>query len=232
MPYTPPVYPESIPTQTGTSPDLPDKIDDIDWFMAADVNNIKKELCAVMTELGTNPKGAYDDVKARLDAAMQNPMTTVGDLIVGAASGTPDRLALGAANLKLFVNAAGNGLEFSAGIKLFTFTRDTSTASGDVAYTGIGFKPSHAIFMAVKPGFSPFSIGFDSQAAHYAIGDGNGYTSLAWYNNAAQSIYLITTGSISYYGKVKSWDADGFTITWTKVGAAAGTATIYALLFR
>ena len=67
MPYSPPEYPNSIPSQTGADPDLPDKTDDIDWLMAFWFNAIKKELCAIMTELGTLPKGAYTDVKDRLD---------------------------------------------------------------------------------------------------------------------------------------------------------------------
>ena len=67
MAYTPPKYPSQIPSQTGVDPDLPDKTDDIDWLMAVWFNAIKKELCAIMTELGTLPKGAYADVKTRLD---------------------------------------------------------------------------------------------------------------------------------------------------------------------
>lgn len=67
MPYTPPVYPTAIPTQTGETPDLPDRIDDLDWLYAARYNELKKELCAALTELGTNPKGSYSDVKTRLN---------------------------------------------------------------------------------------------------------------------------------------------------------------------
>ncbi len=67
MVYTPPIYPSSIPSQTGTTPDLPDRIDDIDWLFAARYNELKKELLAIMTELGTLPKGSSADVKTRLD---------------------------------------------------------------------------------------------------------------------------------------------------------------------
>lgn len=70
MPYTPPVYPSAIPSQTGTGADLPDRVDDIDWLYAARYNELKKEICAIMTELGTLPKGSYADVKARLAAAV------------------------------------------------------------------------------------------------------------------------------------------------------------------
>jgi len=74
MPYTPPKYPSAIPT----AEDLPDRIDDVDWFFAARYNELKNELRAALLELGTLPKGAYADVKTRLDAgvSMNNPVFT------------------------------------------------------------------------------------------------------------------------------------------------------------
>ena len=68
MPYTPPKYPGAIPTQSGDDPDLPDRVDDVDWLDAARYNELKKELLAALTELGVNPKGGYASVAARLDA--------------------------------------------------------------------------------------------------------------------------------------------------------------------
>jgi len=65
MSYSPPKYPAEIPNQTT---DLPDRTDDIDWIEAWIYNYVKKELIAVMTELGTNPSGTYDTVKAWLEA--------------------------------------------------------------------------------------------------------------------------------------------------------------------
>jgi hypothetical protein len=63
MPYTPPVYPSTIPSTT----DLPDRVDDVDYYYAARYNEIKKELLAALTELGTLPKGAFGSVKLRLE---------------------------------------------------------------------------------------------------------------------------------------------------------------------
>ncbi|GAH48532.1 unnamed protein product, partial [marine sediment metagenome] len=45
-----------------------DQTDHKNWIKAWLVNALKEELQACLTELGTNPKGSYDDVKARLDA--------------------------------------------------------------------------------------------------------------------------------------------------------------------
>jgi len=63
MAYTPPEYPAAIPDEVT---DLPDRLDDIDWIEAARYNELKKEIVAIMTELGTDPAGASTDVKTRL----------------------------------------------------------------------------------------------------------------------------------------------------------------------
>lgn len=66
MVYTPPLYPSTIPVTAGGDPDLPDRVDDVDWFYAARYNELKKEIIALMGELGTLPKGNFGDVKARI----------------------------------------------------------------------------------------------------------------------------------------------------------------------
>lgn len=66
MPYVPPKYPGEIPS----AEDLPDRVDDKDYYEAARYNELKKELRAALIELGVLPKGAYADVAARLDAAV------------------------------------------------------------------------------------------------------------------------------------------------------------------
>jgi microcystin-dependent protein len=64
MTYIPPKYPDEIPDTN----DLPDKTDHKELVHADHINAIKEELRAALVELGTNPKGAYDDVAARLTA--------------------------------------------------------------------------------------------------------------------------------------------------------------------
>ncbi|MCK4268696.1 MAG: hypothetical protein KAX16_07675 [Actinomycetia bacterium] len=62
MPYVPPIYPSTIP---GTA-ELPNRTDDVDWLYAARYNELKKEMIAIMTELGTLPKAGYADITERL----------------------------------------------------------------------------------------------------------------------------------------------------------------------
>lgn len=82
MSYTPPKYPAEIPTQTGETPDLPNRIDDLDWLYAARYNELKLELIAVMTELGVLPKGSYADVAARLAACIAIAAPANGDILI------------------------------------------------------------------------------------------------------------------------------------------------------
>lgn len=77
MPYTAPVYPATIPSTS----DLPDKTDDIDYYQAKDLNDIKKELRAALIELGVNPKGAFADVAAAIAAALKIAAPAAGDTV-------------------------------------------------------------------------------------------------------------------------------------------------------
>jgi len=69
MTYTPPVYPGTLPD--GTT-DLPDRKDDVDWFLAARYNELKKELVACLKELGTDPAGSETDLKTRLAVSLDD----------------------------------------------------------------------------------------------------------------------------------------------------------------
>jgi len=87
------------------------------------------------------------------------------------------------------------------------------------------------IFIAVVPGTSEVSIGFDNGTINDCIYN---YYSTApgdW-GGGALSIFLSQTDPITYGGMISSLDADGFTISWTKTGAKTGTATIEYIAFR
>lgn len=77
-----PVYPTEILNLT----DYPQQVDNINDVLAALVNALRDEMIAVQTELGTVPKGAYADVKTRLDyyTAWQNYTQSAGRVSGGA----------------------------------------------------------------------------------------------------------------------------------------------------
>ena len=159
-------------------------------------------------------------------------LTTAGDIGYASAANTLARLAKGATDTKLFMNATGTAPEWTSGIKLGTFSRDTSIATGTQAVSGVGFKPSHIIFLANVGLITPqVSIGFSNGVVNYLIADAYANTIGTW-TNAAYALYLLQTAAIYYLGSITAIGADGFTVTWTKVGAKTGTATIYYMAFR
>lgn len=115
-------------------------------------------------------------------------------------------------------------------VKLGITTHDTSTASGTLAITGIGFKPSNVILMAVCNTVE-LSIGMDDGTTTGCIYHAT--TTNTWVLTSAYSITLSQTdGSIHSIAKIDSLDADGFTLAFTKLGAKTGTANIAYMAFR
>jgi hypothetical protein len=122
-------------------------------------------------------------------------------------------------------------------IKCVFFFKDLADASGNVAYTGVGFKPSYII-----------SFGCVNNRVEMGIGQSDGTTggAVAQYNNVADywgnsigtgvSAGLIWLGNTlstnSQYGTIQSFDADGFTINWVKTGTPTGSAKIILACFR
>jgi hypothetical protein len=148
------------------------------------------------------------------------------------ASSAIARLAKGAANTKLFTNAGATAPEWASGLKVGSFTRDLTTASGSQSVTGVGFKPSAVIFWAHVSGETKGSLGFT-----------DGTTSDCFYNYAAVSAgaWAISAGNILHpigdlsnlqNGALSSLDADGFTISWTKTGSPTGSLVVSYLAFR
>lgn len=80
----------------------------------ATANSSDATLLARGNHTGTQAISTVTGLQAALDAKATNPMTTAGDLIVGGASGAPQRLALGAPLQMPRVNAAGTAIEYAA----------------------------------------------------------------------------------------------------------------------
>jgi hypothetical protein len=147
------------------------------------------------------------------------------------ASGVLARLAKGAANLKLFMNAGATAPEWAAGYKLGSFTRDMAAVAGDVAYTGVGFKPVLVEFMT---SFSQaHSVGWDDGTnAFYSATVGVG-TGMEYISGGARSIFMTDNyGSTNVLAYIKTLDSDGFTLTWSKTGSPTGTFTVYYKAYR
>lgn len=113
-----------------------------------------------------------------------------------------------------------------------TFTRDSSAASGDVAYAGVGFQPSCVFFLATdNASASKMSIGFDNVTEEGCITDYANITAKYWTYSNLSSILIHETGVNNMYGVISTMGADGFTITYTKNGLITGTVSVTYIAF-
>lgn len=121
--------------------------------------------------------------------------------------------------------------------KVGAFTYAMATASGNVSYTGIGFRPKAVLFLAnvINGAVNASSKGFDDGTSRFCLVE---YTTTG--ANAAfsviltNSIYLFDDAGTANVAKavVNSFDVDGFTLAWTKVNTPGSTANIGFLAFR
>lgn len=113
-------------------------------------------------------------------------------------------------------------------VKIGSFTRDTSTASGTQAVTGVGFKPRSLLFIQCgTTAWSGWSIGWDNVTATGCIASNQQVTAGTAVNTTSFSVQNIQSNTNDVYqGKVQSLDADGFTMVWTKTNSPTGTTTI------
>jgi hypothetical protein len=114
-------------------------------------------------------------------------------------------------------------------VKVGTFTRDTSLASGTQAVTGVGFEPVAVLFMGGEHNSDEYSWGADDGTNQKSFRIN---ASLNWVNISGASISERHSSGNDYNGVVQSFDSDGFTIDWTRTGTPTGTLTIIYMAFR
>lgn len=120
--------------------------------------------------------------------------------------------------------------------KVGSFTYDIATASGTQAITGVGFKPKAVIFLGAISDTVSLTVGVDDgttvgcavQNQPAAVGNFHLDTT---YSVGGLPAGGTGTGTMSQ-GKITTLGADGFTLTWTKVGSPTGTLTVTYLAFR
>ena len=142
------------------------------------------------------------------------------------AAGTACMRTLGTAALTA---CAGNDARLGTRVKIGTITRGMSSDSGDVSYTGVGFKPTNILFLAQVASAS-ISTGMDDGTNRYALTTWG--TTPTYSTSSVLSISMIEDGTKMQTGIVKTLDADGFTITWKRTGTPAiANGTIFYMAF-
>jgi hypothetical protein len=179
-----------------------------------------------VTTIAPSKNAVYDGLMAKTGANLAIGSDADGDTWYRA-SGLLARLAAGTANFKKFMNAAGTAPEWARGIGIIGATRDYAAASGDVSYTGFGFKPSALIIIAADNATAAMSFGFAVATAGYGILQL--YTGVCY---AGGVVDMQNAASVGQGAAWKSYDADGFTLTWTKTGSPTGTIALKIIAFR
>ncbi|GAI18683.1 unnamed protein product [marine sediment metagenome] len=96
--------------------------------------------------------------------------------------------------------------------------------SGDVAYTGYGLTPRSLMIVTQFNTEGSHGISAPDLAALCLWVDDNNLV-----NSAAYLIYAFFGVGAYQRAIVKSYDADGFTLTWTKGSNPTGTANFYVV---
>jgi len=128
--------------------------------------------------------------------------------------------------------AIGNIMGFgNTRFKTGTSSRNMAT-TGSQSITGVGFRPTGIVIIAVIGGTSAVSIGFSDGTGAYAINNYHYQTANTW--QGGTSIIHMTIGvGIYAYANLTSFDADGFTLTWGNDGTSpTGTCNFYYLCLR
>ncbi len=110
-------------------------------------------------------------------------------------------------------------------------TRDMEAASGDVSYTGFGFRPTGLLITAIRASGSSVGSSEPSleEQCHYV----KCTPSCSSSSTTSAIIYIQHTGDGYQKAVVKTYDIDGFTLTWTKSNTPlAGVADLHILAFQ
>lgn len=113
-----------------------------------------------------------------------------------------------------------------------SITRTLNAASGTVSYTGIGFRPTNieffgAVDTTVERFFGTAGIGVGLQQ-RCMTSDNTGAT-----NSSGDCIRLIKNGAGNEQkASLVSFDADGFTLSWTLVGAPPANSLVVNFIAR
>lgn len=112
-------------------------------------------------------------------------------------------------------------------VAIGNFNKNLADASTTQAITGVGFVPDMVEFYFTNSGTKEGGFGIVKEVAGKqccTYTDGSSNWSASTGNGASGAvIFILVTGGTAHYAYVQSYDADGFTLNWTKVGSPTGT---------
>jgi hypothetical protein len=114
------------------------------------------------------------------------------------------------------------------------WTHDISV-TGDQAITGVGFTGNLLILMCIIAGGIQASWGYKAgtTAEQMIVTPQDASAHATWAGASNYIGYFMITSTTDFARLTfKSWDADGFTMTWSKNGSPTGTATGFYLVIK
>ena len=152
--------------------------------------------------------------------------------VVGTIESTTGGIKFPDATIQTSAASAASDTRF----KLGAFTRDQALAAGTQVITGVGFQPKAIIFFTYghDTGGNPTgeaSWGYSTPTNAYATFN-NSSAIKGNISATAAAIYMTEGAGVDTTGQVQSFDADGFTISWTKTGSPTGTSWVSYMAFR
>jgi hypothetical protein len=136
-------------------------------------------------------------------------------------------------NQTITIPDATGTLSLGLSSKLLAITRDMTLSTGSVSYTGVGFRPTslQAFGANTTLGTNNAVNGYCDSALGQAAVRAGSATPGQWVYLASVLINLGSDGATQTFA-VTSFDADGFTGTWTRTGAPGGTQSVAILCFK
>ncbi|MBA7676433.1 hypothetical protein ES703_84674 [subsurface metagenome] len=115
---------------------------------------------------------------------------------------------------------------------ILTITRDLADVSGDVGYPGAGFIPTAIIALgSINNQVASWGVGGESRDAGTVFA--HEYNTFTNFGQLGAVILSAQIDAAKYQTAVlKSYDADGFTLTWTKFSTPTGIFVAHALCLR
>ena len=170
-----------------------------------------------------------DKTQTLTNKTLTSPVINTG--LSGTAKATGAEVTTGTNDTKFVTPKAIGDADVNTRLasKLIYATRDMAAATGDVEYTGVGFTPTAIICFHVLDATAMVGWGFADSAKsnRQTFRDPN-----TNFYQTENFIYEVATAGNSQTTVVKTYDADGFTLTWTKTGTPTGTIQLVFLCFR
>ncbi len=115
-----------------------------------------------------------------------------------------------------------------------TVNRDVTIASGTQAVTGIGFRPTSIHFLYNITGTASTGWGFSDKASsgNASLRDDQLETVDSYQSSGTTAIRILTGVGDEYDGDVISYDINGFTFDWVKIGSPTGNLNIRFIAYK